>query len=137
MPTEWSMLKVLAVVVGILAVWTRGVAVFAPEFVRKMLKVLLEHKGVLLWMMVTAAILGGLFIWGFRLAYPAEASWQAYVLLVFGVIVTVVALLMLAAPKVCIGLVTWMSAAPATTLRLLALVGVVVGLAILLLGVSM
>jgi hypothetical protein len=132
------MLNVLAIVVGVVAVATRFVGVLFPGFGKKLLKLLLEERGVALFGMVYAAALGALFIWGFRCEFAADtAYWQAYVLLVLGIVLTLMALLFLASPRSLFGLLTWISDLTPASLRLLFLVGVIVGVALILLGVSM
>jgi len=137
------LLKELAIVMGILIVVTRGMCVIFPGFVKKLMKLFLEEKGVLLLMMVLGAILGAVFIWGFRLKYEAAAvgqthvGWQAYVLLVFGIAIVLMSLLSLAAPKVLTGFMTRMADASSAMLRVLCLMGVVAGVLIFLMGLSM
>jgi len=133
------MLKVLTIVVGVVAVATRLVPLLFPGFGRKLLKLLLEERGALLAMMVYVAVLGALFIWGWRCEYsaPQGAIWQHYVMLVLGIIMTLLALLFLASPESLFRILTRISEMATMALRLLFLIGVIVGVLLILLGVSM
>ncbi|KPL01467.1 MAG: hypothetical protein AMK75_04780 [Planctomycetes bacterium SM23_65] len=131
------MLKVLAIVMGILVAATRLIGVIFPGAVKRLLKGMLEEKGVLLLLMVYGAVLGALFVWGFRLEYARQnTGWQAYILLVFGVLMVLMSLLSLATPKVLLGIMTKFAELEVTKLRLLCVVGVVVGVLLILLGWS-
>ena len=84
------------------------------------------------------AILGGFFIWAYRLyvdVYPV--IWQAVVMLIVGIVMAVMGLLFLAVPKLYMPLLKKFSEMPALQLRLLFAVGVVFGIIIILLGVSL
>lgn len=131
------MLKVLAIVMGILVAATRLIGVIFPGAVKRLLKGMMEEKGVLLLLMVYGAVLGALFVWGFRLEYARQnTGWQAYILLVFGVLMVLMSLLSLATPKVLLGIMTKFAELEVTKLRLLCVVGVVVGVLLILLGWS-
>ena len=136
---ETSVLQVVAIAVGILIVATRLTGVIFPDAITRLLKGMIAEKGVLLLLLVYSAALGGLFIWGFRLQYASVegTGWQAFVLLIFGVIVTLLSLLSLASPKVLLGLAAKFTDASSTNMRLLCALGVVVGVLLILLGVSM
>jgi hypothetical protein len=132
------MLQILAIVVGVAAAATRLMGVLFPGFVKRLIKLLLEEKGPLLFAMVYAAVLGALFIWGFRLEYAAlNVWWQANVLLLLGVVIVLVALRILASPKALFNLLGRISEMSATSVRLLCLAGVLFGVLLTLLGVSM
>ncbi len=131
------MLKVLAIVMGILVAATRLLGVASPELVRRMIKLLLDRKVFALVMMVIAAVVGSLFIWGFRLyaAAPGAVPWQACVLLAFGILMVVVGLTGLIYPNLMFSLASKFYVTQSSTLRLLSLVGVVAGIVLILLGV--
>jgi|GEM_PF-4845388 hypothetical protein len=132
------MLQVLAIVVGVAVAATRLMGILFPGFIKKLLKLFLEEKGALLFGMVYMAVLGGLFIWGFRLEYEAlNVWWQANVLLILGILLTLVALRLLAWPRTFFTLLGRISQMSATGVRLLGLVGVVFGVLLALVGVSM
>ena len=132
------MLKVLAIVIGILVVVGRGFGVIFPELARKMMKGMLNKPVISLVLMVPMAVLGGLFIWGYRLWVDQNpTTWQAVILLILGIIMAAAALLFLAVPKLCMGLLEKFSDMEALKLRLLFAIGVVVGVLIILLGVSL
>ena len=132
------MLKVLTIVMGVMIAAVRLIGIVFPDAVKRLLKGMIEEKGVLLLLMVYGSALGALFAWGFRLEYARQnAGWQAYVLLVFGVLMAVMSLLSLAAPKMLTGIMTKVAEAPAAKMRLLCVVGVVAGVLIILLGASM
>ncbi len=131
------MLKVLAIVMGILVAATRLIGVASPELARRMIKLILDRKVFALVMMVIAAVVGSLFIWGFRLyaAAPGPVPWQACVLLAFGILMVVVGLTGLVVPNRMFSLASKFYVMQSSTLRLLSLAGVVVGVLIILLGV--
>ena len=132
------MLKVLAIVMGILVAATRLIGVIFPGAIKRLLKGRIEETRVLLFLMVYGAGLGALFVWGFRLEYVRQnAGWQAYILLVFGVIVALMSLLSLATPKVLVGIMAKFTELEVAKLRLLFVIGVVVGVLLILLGWSM
>ena len=132
------MLKVLAIVIGILVVVGRGLGVIFPELLRKMMKGMLNKPVISLVLMVPAAVLGGLFILGYRLWVDQNpVTWQAVILLILGIIMGAGGLLFLAVPKLCMGLLEKFSDVEALTLRLLCALGVVVGVLIILLGVGL
>jgi hypothetical protein len=132
------MLQILAIVVGVLAAATRLMGVIFPGFVKKLLKLLLEEKGPLLFGMVYAAVLGALFVWGFRLEYAAlNVWWQANVLLILGIVMVLVALRNLAWPQALFTLLGRISEMSPTGVRLLCLLGAIFGGLLTLLGLSM
>jgi len=132
------MLKMLAIVVGVVVAATRLLGIFFPNFMKKLLKLFLEEKRALLFGIVYMAVLGGLFLWGFRLEYDAlNVWWQANVLLVLGIVLTLLALRILAWPRSLFTLLGRLSETSAMRMRLLCLVGVVFGVLLALLGVSM
>jgi len=134
------LLKVLAVVVGIIAGLPRLVGVFAPEVARKMLKTVLDRKLVALILMVVAAVIGALFIWAFRLYYAQNSGvvgWPAWVLLGFGIFMAAFALLGLVAPNLLFALASKFYVCGTGKLRVLCLLGVVVAAVIVLLGLML
>ncbi len=140
------MLKALAIVVGIVVAATRLIGVISPEAIRRVIKMVLDRKRLALGMMVIVAILGGCFIYAFRHYvydvgaghYDLErATWAAWVLLAFGILVTAMAFTGLAAPNLAFSLASRLHVMQSSTFRLLAAVGVVVGVAIALLGWSL
>jgi uncharacterized protein YjeT (DUF2065 family) len=137
------MLSILAMVVGIVVAATRAIGVFAPETARKMMKGLLRRELLCLVLALVAAVVGALFIWGFRLEHGWSISesrvvgWQSYVLLSIGVLMVLVGLLFLAVPRGMTGLAAKVVDLPALKLRLLALVGVLIGIFVFLLGLTM
>jgi hypothetical protein len=132
-------LGVLAVVVGCLVAVTRLVGVASPELARWMIGQLLNRRVFTLVLMLMAAVIGSLFIWTFRLyAHAAECvAWQAYVLLGFGILMSAMALVGLAAPNLAFSLMSRFHVMASGKLRLLSLFGVIVGVAIILLGVTL
>ena len=132
------LLKTLAVVVGLIAALWRLPAVISPEFGRKMIKMLLDRRGVTLFLMVVVAVLGSVFVWAFRLYFNASVEnavpLAAWVLLGFGVLMTVMGLLGLIFPNLMFSLVSKFYVVQSSTLRALAGLGVIVGLAIAWLG---
>jgi len=127
------MLKILAIVVGCVVGATRLIGVVAPELMRRMLKAGLERRVVPLAMMVVVAVVGGFLMWGFEeYANARPANWAAYVLLAFGVVMTVMGLLFLAVPRIPFGLMAKLFVARTSTLRALSLLGVAVAVAIVL-----
>lgn len=132
------MLKVLTIVMGVLVIVSRLCGILFPGSFKKMLKLFLEEKGVLLYMMVIGAVLGALFIYAFRYdRMTATAGWQAYIMLIFGIIMAALALLSLAVPRMLLDIMGKFTDVSEATMRLLCLVGVVAGVLILLLGLSM
>ena len=132
------MLKVLAVVVGVLVTVTRLLGVVSPELARRMIKLVLDRKTFALVMMVVVAIIGSLFVWGFRLYDHQYAShWAAYVLGALGVVMVVMALLGLVFPNLAFSLASKFYVMQCSRLRLLCLIGVVVGVVIILLGLCL
>ena len=132
------MLKVLAIVIGILVVVGRGLGVIFPELLRKMMKGMLNKPVISLVLMVPAVVLGGLFILGYRLWVDQNpTTWQAVILLILGIIMAAAGLLFLAVPKLYTGLLEKFSDVEALKLRLLCALGVVVGVLIILLGVGL
>lgn len=131
------LLKTLAVVAGLVAALWRLPAVISPEFGRKMIKVLLVRRGITLFLMVIVAVLGSVFVWAFRLylnASVAPVPPAAWVLLGFGVLMTVMGLLGLINPRLMFTLMSKFYVIQSSTLRALAGLGVIVGLAIAWLG---
>lgn len=129
-------LMILAIVVGVAIAVTRLPGVFLPEFARKVLRFMLERRGFALAMMVVAAGIGGLFIWAFRI-YHAESTpvgWVAWVLLAFGCILTFLALVGLAAPKIPFGLAAKLFVSQDATVRWACIAGFLVGIVVALLG---
>jgi len=129
-------LKVLAMVVGIVAAVARLAGVVSPELARKVIKLVLDRKVLALVMMLVAAVLGSLFLWAFRIyaEVVTPIPWQAWALLAFGILVTVVALLGLAFPNLMFSLASKFYVVRSSTMRLLALLGAVVGAAVAYLG---
>ncbi|HUW56236.1 MAG TPA: hypothetical protein VMZ92_06345 [Planctomycetota bacterium] len=132
------MLKVLTIVFGVLIAASRLIGVVFPDAVKRLLKGMIEEKGVFLLLLVYGAVLGGLFVWGFRLEYARQnAGWQACIMLVFGALLALMALLSLAAPKVVTGMMAKFAEMSSANIRLLSVAGVVVGVLVILLGASM
>lgn len=131
------MLKVLAIVMGILVAATRLMGAASPELARRMIKLVLDRKVFALVMMVIAAVVGSLFIWAFRLyeAKPGPVPWEACVLLALGIFMTVMGLVGLISPNLMFSLAARIYVTRSSTLRLLSVLGVVVGVVIILLGV--
>ena len=120
-----AMLKVLAIVMASIGGLCRLVALIAPEVQRKVLKFFLQKRAVALGLFVVVAILGGLFIWGARI-YLMEndaAAWAAYVLLALGVVLTVMGLLWLIAPRWPFTIMANLFVAQESTLRMVAAAG--------------
>ncbi len=132
------LLKTLAVVVGLIAALTRLPAVISPELGRKMIKMLLDRRGVALFLMVVVAVLGALIGWGFELYREASlvnpVPLAAWILLAFGALMTIMGLLGLIIPNLMFSLASKFYVVQSSTLRALAGLGVIVGLAIALLG---
>ena len=133
------MLKILAIVLGVIVVVTRSICVIVPEVAHKVMKGLLERKVLLLALMVVVAVIGSLFIWGFRRHVPGDATadWMSIVLLVLGIWMAAMALLGLLAPNLAFRMLEWGIKVPPMTMRLLSLLGVAVGVFILIIGLRM
>jgi len=135
------LMKGLTVAFGVLIAASRLVGVFFPGFLKKLIKLMVEEKGALLLLMVYGAVLGGFFVWGFRIEFTRQvAGWQDFVMLVIGVLMALMCLLFLAAPKVLTAMLDrvmkWVEVSE-MNMRLLALIGVVFGIIVLLIGLSM
>ena len=138
-----DLLKILAVVVGLVAAVVRLSGVVAPELARRMIRVMLEKRVIVLVMMVVVAVLGSLFIYAFR-AYVfdaqigkhdfSQANWAAWVLLGLGIAMTAGGLLFLMLPNVPIKLMAKFYVARNSTLRLLCLFGGLVAAGIAAIG---
>ena len=135
------LMKGLTVAFGVLIAASRLVGVVFPGFLKKLIKLMVEEKGALLLLMVYGAVLGGFFVWGFRIEFTRQvAGWQDFVMLVIGVLMALMCLLFLAAPKVLTAMLDrvmkWVEVSE-MNMRLLALIGVVFGIIVLLIGLSM
>lgn len=133
------LLKVLTIVLGAFVVIMRGSALLKPAFARRMMQSFIDRK---LWVNVMAlvmAIYGAVLFWSTRLAVygePADLSFtQGIWAFIIGAWAAIGGLLMLIAPGLFAGMMKKFVDMSDTVLRVFLLIGVIVGLAILYLGI--
>jgi len=131
------LLKVLAIVLGALVVVTRGYGFLFTESARKLIRGMVERKVLMLVAALVGALLGAVIAGAARVALQEQVLWQAIVLLVLGILITLAGLLFLAVPKAYARLVEKFLGMKTMALRLLFLLGVIFGVLLILLGVSM
>jgi len=132
------LLKVLTIVLGSVVVVMRGIGFVSPSAARKMMAGFIDRK---LWLYVTGLVLA---IFGATLFYAARcAVWidetqtigKGIWGLILGAWVAIGGLMILIVPGAAIGMLKRFLAWSDSVVRILTLIGVLVGLAILWLGI--
>jgi hypothetical protein len=131
------MLKVFAIVIGALAVVTRGVGLVSPATGRRMISGLVAQKAFFLVLLLVAAVLGAVVIWGARTSLQETVTWQAVVMLVLGIVLALAGLVNLAFGKLMPAVAKWIVALGDGTIRLLCLLGVAIGVFLIWMGTTM
>jgi hypothetical protein len=131
------MLKVFAIVLGVLAVITRGAGLVSPAAGRRMVRTLVEQKLLFLVLLLIMAIMGAVIVWGARTSLQETSSWQAIVMLVLGIVLALAGLVNLAFKKLMPAVATWIVGLSDTAVRALCLLGVALGVFLIWMGTTM
>ena len=128
MDSAWDVFPVLMIVLGLLGAVMRIPMVISPTWAKTMLRWMLQHRVMIHVMMLIVAILGGCFIWGARGLYESQAVrfWPVLVMFVMGVLMAAMGLVFLAFPRLVVGAAAYMKACSNTTIRLMAMVAVLI-----------
>jgi len=132
-------LKWLAIVLGALIAVGRAVGFIFPELVQKIIAAMIDRKLLMLVALLVLTVLGAFFIGLSHEALQEENSqivWQAVVLLIVGIYLAAAGLLFLAVPKLYNTMLTKAKTWSPMTIRLVCLAGVIFGIALLLIGVT-
>ena len=133
------LLKALTVVLGVMIVVSRGSCVISPAFSRRLMKGLIDRKLVALVMGPVLAVYGASMFWSVRVAVygegadlsPAKGFWG----FLLGAWMAIGGLTLLAAPGLFTRMLNYFLGRSDTVLRVIMTIGVVVGLAVLWLGI--
>ena len=132
------LLKALTVVLGVIIVVSRGSCAISPSFSRKLMKGLIDRKLVVLVMGLVLAIYGAALFWAARVAVYGEGAClslaQGFWGFLLGAWLAIGGLVLLAAPGLFTRMLNYFLGKSDTVLRVLMLIGVHVGFAVLYLG---
>ncbi len=133
------LLKALTIVLGVMIVLTRGICVISPTLSRRLMKGLIDRKLVMLVMGPALAVYGAALFWAARLAVTGEGATLSFARgfwgFFLGAWMAIGGLALLAAPGLFTRMLNYFLGRSDTVLRLLMLIGVVLGLAVLTLGI--
>ena len=131
------LLKVLTIVFGVMITGTRLAGLASPSLARRLLRGLKDRRVFILVMGLVMSILGATLFWSARRAVTLEdlSLGKAIWALALGGLAAIGGLAVLIAPNFAVRKLDWVQARTDATLRILMLIGVLVGLAILYLGI--
>ena len=139
MDSAWDVFGLLMIVLGGLGVLMRIPMVFSPSYARGLLRWALRHRLFIHVAMLVVAIVGACFIWAARELPESQLTdfWPVFVMLALGILMAVTGLVFLGFPKLYVGMAAYIKACSDTTIRLLAMLGVLVAALIASAGVIM
>lgn len=144
------LLKTLIIVLGVVVVVMRSICVINPTIARRMMKSFIGRKPWIYVMALVVAVFGALLFWSARLRFSTYelGPWENWLdatrafvtantiwAIIMGAWCAIGGLLMLIAPGMFVGMVKKFVDMSDTVLRVLMLIGVAVGLAVLYLGI--